>query len=167
MQAFQSGKKCLQNKIENLTMEFDETSIRKSSCVIMQKMISDDKPSAKDFLMEKLNVEKNVQYEFLNDFGQYTLEALIIYVICLLYRSDLSMVRVATLIDHLERYVYSHMELVYVETRNQMRIDPSIIQSRQIKEREQLAKEKLEKKKKKAAKDFSITGKLIELQASR
>lgn len=105
----------LQKRIESLSMEFDEKSIRKSCYVIMEMMISNDKPCAKDFLFEKLNAEDNKKYQFLIDFGQYTLEALIVYVICQLYRTDETMVRVATLIDHLDRHVHSHKKLLLAD----------------------------------------------------
>jgi hypothetical protein len=102
----------LQEKIENLTMKFDEKSINKSCNLIMSLMIRPDKMNAKDYLMAKLKKDQYPHLELLNELGQYTLEALIVYVICILYRSESTMVRVSTLIDHLDRHVKSHVLLV-------------------------------------------------------
>ena len=102
----------LQEKIENLTMKFDAKSINSTCNLIMSLMIIPDKKNAKDYLMEKLKKDQYPQLELLNELGQYTLEALIVYVICILYRSDSSMVRVSTLIDHLDRHVKAHVLLV-------------------------------------------------------
>jgi DNA-directed RNA polymerase len=72
----------------------------------MHQLIDPTKTNAKDFVLERLTSEH--EKEVVASMGQYTLEAIIVYVVSLLYSSESSMVRVSTLIDHLDRQVRSH-----------------------------------------------------------
>lgn len=93
----------LQSEIESTTIIFDEKSIHASSGHIMKYMIDPKKESAKDFVYERLTSSKD--QSIISDMGQYTLEAIIVYVISKLYSSESEMIRVSTLIDQLDKQV--------------------------------------------------------------
>lgn len=95
----------IQMDIENQTSKFDEESMFKTAPNLIKILISSDKVSAKDFLRSKL-LENN-DIELLSEFGHYTIEALIVHVLCLVFNSveyD-SLIRVASLVERLESSV--------------------------------------------------------------
>lgn len=102
----------LQLKIENLTMHFDEESLFHSTTNILKIMIDPEKESARDFLRTKLTSEEDLS--LIAEFGQYTLEALIVHVLCVLFSSAdaNSMIRVASLVEQLEGNSRSQAQLV-------------------------------------------------------
>lgn len=103
----------LQLEIENLTMRFDEESMYKSTSDILKRLINPDLECARDFLRTKLTSEED--QELLGEFGQYTLEAIIVYVLCLLFSSgdaSNSMIRVAALVEQLEVNVRSQVKML-------------------------------------------------------
>lgn len=102
----------LQLKIENMTMQFDEESLFKSTTNILKILIDPEKESARDFLRAKLTSEEDLA--LVAEFGQYTLEALIVHVLCVLFSSAdaNSMIRVASLVEHLEGNTRSQAKIV-------------------------------------------------------
>ncbi|KAI3668635.1 hypothetical protein L1987_88361 [Smallanthus sonchifolius] len=100
----------LQLEIETLTIMFDEESIHITCNHIMKEIIDPKKESAKDYVLERIT--SDLDKSIVSDMGQYTLEAIIVYVISLLYSSDTSMIRVSTLIDQLDTHVRSHSILI-------------------------------------------------------
>lgn len=105
----------LQSEIEKLTMVFDEKR-ELGNTDISKRLIDDEKKPAKDYLLDKLKVQGNSHnYAFLNYLGQYTLEALIIYVIGQLFHTEDSHVRAATMVDQLETNVMIHIRLILID----------------------------------------------------
>lgn len=105
--------RAIQTQIENLTMRFDEESIYKTNPYLIKMLASNEQSciNAKDFLINKLKSDEDKRMIAL--FGHYTLEALIVYVLSQLYNSNSNtMVRVASLVDQLERNVRSHGLLI-------------------------------------------------------
>lgn len=102
----------LQLMIENMTMHFDEESVFKSTTNILKMLIDPDKESARDFLRGKLTSEDDLA--LVAEFGQYTLEALIVHVLCVLFSSADSntMIRVASLVEQLEGNTRSQAKIV-------------------------------------------------------
>lgn len=98
--------------IENLTMHFDEECIFKSSPDILRMIIDEKKESARDFLRSKLDSEDDLA--LIAELGQYTLEALIVHVLCVLFSSAEGniMIRVATMVEQLEGNTRSQAKIV-------------------------------------------------------
>jgi len=97
----------LQMQIEDSSMKFDESTIYKSN--LIKILIQKDRVSAKDYLLEKLADDEK---QMLDEFGQYTLEALIIYVMSLLFSTAETMVRASSFIDQLNSSVRTHSRLL-------------------------------------------------------
>lgn len=110
--------KNLQLEIENMTMNFDEESLFKSSANILKILIDEKKESARDFLRSKLTAEEDLA--LIAEFGQYTLEALIVYVLCVLFSSADSniMIRVATIVEQLEGNTRAQAKIVRQRGKN-------------------------------------------------
>lgn len=102
----------LQMRIEDLTMKFDEYSIFKETPNLIKLLIGKDLICAKDYLYKHL--PKNIYNSTIEQFGQYTLEAIIIYVLGLLYNciQESSVVRVSTLLDKLDSTVRTHANII-------------------------------------------------------
>lgn len=102
----------LQMEIENLTMSFDEKSIYKSVPNIIKLLIPENLESAKDYLLGRDLEDDDV--ELLYVFGQYTIEALIVHVLGMVFNplEDIGMIRVSTLIERLESSVRSQALLL-------------------------------------------------------
>lgn len=84
-------------------MVFDEQSMFKTTPNLIKMLISTDKESAKDYLKNKARTNLD---ELLSEFGQYTIEALIVYVLCMVFTSSSnSMIRVASLVEQLDSNV--------------------------------------------------------------
>lgn len=98
--------KKIQIKIEDHTMLFDEESMFKTVPNIIKILIKHDKDNAKDFLKRQLHGMDSID-EILSEFGQYTIEALIVHVLAMLFNNEESnsKIRVATLIEQLESSV--------------------------------------------------------------
>lgn len=92
-------------KIKDLTMLFDEESMFKTVPNIIKILIRPNQDNAKDYLRGKF-LEMD-QIELLSEFGQYTIEALIVHVLGMLFNNEESntMIRVATLVEQLESSV--------------------------------------------------------------
>lgn len=105
----------MQMRIEDLSMNFDEESIFKTTPNIIKILIKDNKINAKDYLKDK--VDNNDDIELLSEFGQYTIEALIVHVLGMVFHSVEynSIVRVATLVQQLETAV--RMQAKYLKSR--------------------------------------------------
>lgn len=101
----------MQMEIEDLTMKFNEGSIYKQAPNLIKILIQTDRLSAKDYLLDKL---ANDEKDMLEEFGQYTLEALIIHVLGILFSTHETetMVRASSLIDQLDSCVRTHSKLL-------------------------------------------------------
>ena len=95
----------IQMEIEDLTMLFDEESIFKTTPNIIRILIRNNEVSAKDYLKARLQDKDNI--ELLSEFGQYTIEALIVHVLSMLFNiyEYNSIIRVASLVERLESSV--------------------------------------------------------------
>lgn len=145
----------IQLKIEDLTMSFDEKSVFKSCPTLIKMLISDDyHVSAKDFLMTRVKSDEDIK--MLSVFDQYTIEAIIVYVICQLFTSDTNTdVRIATLVDQLERNVRS-ISLLMRRNKSEVRTTDNVIN-------EELGKNSG----KKLEKQYHIGTSLVELMIER
>lgn len=97
----------LQTKIENLTTQFDDfKNIYQITPDLIKLMICKDKPSAKDFLKSCRCLYPD-DLECIDCFDQYSLEAIMLYVMGTLFNciNENPAVRVSTLIDHLDMTV--------------------------------------------------------------
>ncbi|XP_039141211.1 DNA polymerase-like [Dioscorea cayenensis subsp. rotundata] len=101
----------LQITIEDKTMNFDEELIYSSTKNIIKLLIAKELECARDYL-RKWGFEAD-DMELLSEFGQYTLEALIVHVLAIVFNPNDSqvMVRVATLVEHLEKIVHLQAKL--------------------------------------------------------
>lgn len=102
----------LQLEIEDMTMSFDEKSIFKTVPNLIRTLIKKNEMNAKDYLRGKVELKEDK--ELLSEFGQYTIEALIIHVLSLVFNSleTSSLIRVASLIERLESSVRSQAALL-------------------------------------------------------
>lgn len=115
----------IQIRIEALTMRFDEESIFKTVPNIFQILIKRDQENAKDYLRRSLlNMD---EIELLSEFGQYTIEALIVFVLGMLFNNEESklMIRVATLVEQLESNVRKQA-LLLKSRKSKMKIQSSM-----------------------------------------
>lgn len=104
----------LQTLIENLTTQFDDfKNIYQISPDLIKIVISNDKPSAKDFIKSHKSLSSD-DLDCLDYFDQYTLEAIMLYVISYLFSciNEYPAVRVSTLIDHLNMNVKTQAKLL-------------------------------------------------------
>ena len=95
----------LQIKIEDLTMHFDENSVFKSYPSLIKLLIGKDMITAKEYLKQKKCGLSEKDFTYINVFGPYTLEAIMIYVLGSVFHcvQDLSAVR--ALIDQIDSTV--------------------------------------------------------------
>lgn len=95
----------IQTNIEDLTMIFDEESIFKTTPNIIRILIRNNEVSAKDYLKARLQDKDNIA--LLSEFGQYTIEALIVHVLSMLFNivDYNTIIRVASLVERLESSV--------------------------------------------------------------
>ena len=102
----------IQMEIEDLTMLFDEESIFKTTPNIIRILIRNNEVSAKDYLKARLQDKDNI--ELLSEFGQYTIEALIVHVLSMLFNiyEYNSIIRVASLVEQLELNVRRQASLL-------------------------------------------------------
>ncbi len=130
----------LQEQIENLTMNFSEENIYASCPNIMEMMTKPLLPNAKEFLLQKYKVDKvgdriNIlrsededrlsneekkkvvpllteeDKELLSEFGQHTIECILIHTLCYLFHIENS-VSVASLIDRIESSIRQHVKIL-------------------------------------------------------
>lgn len=99
-------------KIEDITMNFDEYSIFSETPNLRKLLIGKDLICAKDYLYKYLPT--NIYNSTIELFGQYTLEAIIIHVLGMLYNSiqQSSVVRVSTLLDKLDSTVRTQANII-------------------------------------------------------
>ena len=104
----------LQQKIEDDSMKFDESSIYNAVPNLIQILIQKDKLSAKDYIINKFDDDDDDDIKMLEEFGQYTLEALIIHVLGIVFNTSEteSMVCAASLINQLDSSVRIHSRLL-------------------------------------------------------
>ncbi|XP_031396899.1 uncharacterized protein LOC116207918, partial [Punica granatum] len=102
----------LQKRIEDITINFDEYSIFNETPNLIKLLVGKDLISAKSYLYKYL--PKDIYNSTIDQFGQYTLEAIIIYVLGLLYNSiqESSVVRVSTLVDRLDSTVRTQANII-------------------------------------------------------
>ncbi|GKD31083.1 hypothetical protein Tco_1241861 [Tanacetum coccineum] len=91
----------LQQQVEEFTLTFKEKDIFPAAPEIAKLLIKKDLPTAKEYLRSRnLNDE---DMELVGELGGCTIEALLIHVICTLYKTEKTFIRLATLIDQIER----------------------------------------------------------------
>ncbi|PIN11729.1 hypothetical protein CDL12_15666 [Handroanthus impetiginosus] len=99
--------------IEDTTTKFDEYSMFKSVPNLIKLLIRNNAVNAKDFLKARVCDD---DIELLSVFGQYTIEALIVYVLSMLFSpvQDPSnpAIRVSTLVEQLESSVRTQAALL-------------------------------------------------------
>ncbi len=97
----------LQLEIEDLTMNFDEHSVFKSSSSMIKLLVGDEMITAQAYITQKKLGLSEEDLSYINVLGIYTLEAIIIHVLGSVFNSieDLPVVRVSTLIDQLDTNV--------------------------------------------------------------
>ena len=100
----------IQMLIEGKTMLFDEQSIFKTTPNIMKMLIRKDRSCAKDYLKEHLHANP-VDIELISEFGPYTIEALIVHVLSIVFHSG-SIIRVASLVEQLDSSVRQQSSLL-------------------------------------------------------
>lgn len=105
--------RALQVEIEDLTMSFDEKSLYKSVQNVVKLLIRKKEPSAKDFLKTKLDIN-SYEYQLVTEFGQYTIEALLVHTLGALFSAiaPTSMVRIASLIERVDATVRAQALLI-------------------------------------------------------
>lgn len=102
----------IQMQIEDETMVFKELNVYKSTPNIIRMLIRKNEECAKDYLMGRL-LDKD-DMELLSEFGQYTIEALIVHVLGMVFNNHEynSFVRVASLVEQLESSVRKQAALL-------------------------------------------------------
>lgn len=96
------------------------------SRAIIKILIKNDEECAKDILRKRLKNQKDI--ELISEFGQYTIEALIVHVLSMLFNSvdpETSMIRVSTLIERLENSVRTQALLLINRSRCQKKFTMS------------------------------------------
>lgn len=93
-------------------MKFDESNIFSETPNLIKRLIGKDLICAKDYLNIKIPI--NFYNCTIYTLGQYTLEAIIIHVLGLLFNSiqESSVVRVSTLVDRLDRTVRAQANII-------------------------------------------------------
>lgn len=144
----------LQMRIEDLTNKFEECSIFNETPNLIKLLIGKDLISAKSYLYK--NIPQDIYNSTIAQFGEYTLEAIIIYVLGFLFHSiqESSVVRVSTLLEMLDRTV-----------RTQANIINKMESSKEISSRVDSSKEGDIKQKK--VKKFEIGRRLLEFMMER
>ncbi|GLJ45999.1 hypothetical protein SUGI_0968810 [Cryptomeria japonica] len=96
----------LQIQIEDLTIHFEEKSVFKTYPSLIKLLIRQDMIFAKLYLNNKSGLSEQ-DLTYINGFGPYTLEAIIIHVLGAVYNcvQDLSVIRVSTLIHQIDSTV--------------------------------------------------------------
>lgn len=86
-------------------MNYDEESVFKTSPYLLNRLVSVDSPTAKEFIKDLLKEEE--QYVISFSKGTYTLVAIRVYVLGLVFSSvkESSVVKLFTLIDQLDAAV--------------------------------------------------------------
>ena len=87
--------------IEEMSMDYNERNLHKTSPNLLKLLISNDKTTAKEYLKNNL---PNEELPLLHNLKAYTLESFIIYVLGLLFSciKDKPVVRLATLLDRMD-----------------------------------------------------------------
>lgn len=102
----------LQTQIEDLTHTFEERSIDKYCNNLIRQLIGKEQISAKAYLYKYL--PNDIYKSTIAQFGQYTLEAIIIYVLGATFHciQESSVVRVSTLLGLLDRTVLTQANII-------------------------------------------------------
>ncbi|GLU24484.1 hypothetical protein SLE2022_404150 [Rubroshorea leprosula] len=102
----------MQIEIEDETMVFNEKNVYKSTPNIIRMLIRKNEECAKDYLRGRLLDKADM--ELLSEFGQYTIEALIVHVLSMVFNSleNNSIIRVASLVEQLESSVRKQAALL-------------------------------------------------------
>ncbi|KAJ3681948.1 hypothetical protein LUZ60_014521 [Juncus effusus] len=97
----------LQERIEDLTLSYKDGNIFEIAPNLLEKLISLDLPSAKEYLKDCLSDD---YLPFLNALGRYTLEGLMIHVLAFVFHCirDFSAVKVSTFLSQLDSVIKDH-----------------------------------------------------------
>lgn len=131
----------LQVRIEEMTMIFDEKSIYKTSPNLLHQLIRNDMPTAREYLKGYLSTE---DLHLISNFGSYTLEAIVVYVLGLVFSSvnEFSVVRLSTLVDQLDTvvrvqaYITATAGLKYYSVKDALISDPKDDSVNEVDERD-------------------------------
>ena len=147
----------LQTRIEDLTIKFDESSLFKETPNLIRLLIGKDLISAKLYLYKY--IPQDIYNSTIAQFGEYTLEAIIIYVLGVAFHSiqESSVVRVSTLLGLLDRTVLTQANII-----NNNKIESSTATSSRV----DSSKEDDIKQKKKGT-QFEIGRRLLEFMIER
>lgn len=148
--------KDLQSQIELQTLSFDENIIFKQYPKMINLLIGDCKITAKEYLKSK-----DIDLEILDHFGCYTLEALIIHVLGLVFSCSnrTSLVKVSTLIDQLDSAVKDQVRFISYEN-----LDKFFNKNKELEVSKKKKKEKVIKNNKDL---FKIGSNLVEFMIER
>lgn len=160
----------LQREIEDLTILFDEESIFKTAGNLVKMLIRSDDLNAKEYLRSHQSLSDE-DSELLSELGKYTIEALIVHVLSLLFYSagDKGLIKVATLIERMESSVRVHALITRQRRKKEDLSLPKDLPSNN----EPIPSNKMKKKERKYDKEhpfgvglvrFMIDRKLIELK---
>lgn len=95
----------IQMRIEDITLLFNEKSLFKTVPNLIKILIKNNDVSAKDYLKGRI-IEDDHDQELLSEFGQYTIEALIVHVLSILFQNgEHLLIKLASLIEQLESSV--------------------------------------------------------------
>ncbi|GKE84502.1 hypothetical protein Tco_1558244, partial [Tanacetum coccineum] len=100
----------LQYKVEELTLTFEDADIFSAAPDISKMLIKEELPTTKEYLRGRKLTDEDL--ELVWELGTFTIEALLIHVLCTLYKIEKTQVRLATLIDQIERVVRTHAGLM-------------------------------------------------------
>lgn len=104
----------LQHKIEDLTMNLNERNVFKSTPNMIKLLIRPDLPCAKEILKKKV---PPAYLPLLNSFSAYTLEAIMIHVLGLVFNNtrEFAVVKVSTLMEQLNRFTRDQARFLNIE----------------------------------------------------
>lgn len=102
----------LQTGIEDITYKLDENSIFQETPNLIKLLIGKDLISAKFYLYK--HISQDIYNSTIAQLGEYTLEAIIIYVLGVAFHSiqESSVVRVSTLLGLLDRTVQTQANII-------------------------------------------------------
>jgi hypothetical protein len=94
------------------TSPYDEESIYRTVPNLIRRLIIKDKPTAKDYL-RSCSLSQD-EFNLLNYMDQYTLEAIIVNVLSMVFTSlqEFSAVRASTLVERLDQYALTQAYLL-------------------------------------------------------
>ncbi|GJX48684.1 DNA-dependent RNA polymerase [Tanacetum coccineum] len=100
----------LQLEVEELTLTFKEADVFSASLDFAKMIIKDELPRAKEYLRGRKLTDADL--ELVEEMDIITIEVILVHVICTLYTPERTKVRIANLIEQIERAVRTHAGLM-------------------------------------------------------